>query len=128
MDKVKRCIFTKRFVFSSTKVNFAVNKNIQKLFQMKIDKSTIEKLAHLSRLDFDAKDEEKMINSLNKILDWVDMLNKIDTTGVEPLTHMTEERTVLRQDEVGNILSHERALLNAPKKDSDYFRVPKVIE
>jgi len=95
---------------------------------MNIDKSTIEKIATLSRLDFDMQDEAKMVKSLNEILDWVQMLNKVDTSNVEPLTHMSMEINVLRHDEVYSTLSHEKALFNAPQKDSNYFRVPKVIE
>jgi aspartyl-tRNA(Asn)/glutamyl-tRNA(Gln) amidotransferase subunit C len=95
---------------------------------MQIDKDTLRKIAHLSRLYFNEQDEQKMINSLNGIIDWVNQLNEIDTTGVAPLTHMSEEVNVVRQDAVLEPLSHERGLRNAPKKDSDYFRVPKVLE
>jgi aspartyl-tRNA(Asn)/glutamyl-tRNA(Gln) amidotransferase subunit C len=58
----------------------------------------------------------------------VEKLNEVDTTGVEPLTTMSYEINMLRDDEVKEHLSHERALKNAPKKDADYFRVPKVID
>ncbi|MCS7005291.1 MAG: Asp-tRNA(Asn)/Glu-tRNA(Gln) amidotransferase subunit GatC [Cytophagales bacterium] len=95
---------------------------------MNIDKNTIEKIAHLSRLYFNEADEEKMLKSLNEILEWVQMLNKIDTTNVLPLTHMSHEVNVLREDVVEEPLPHEKALFNAPRKDSNYFRVPKVIE
>lgn len=69
-----------------------------------------------------------MLDSLNKILTWVEKLNEIDTSQVEPLTHMTDEVNVLRDDEVKEPLPHDRGLLNAPDKDQDYFRVPKVLE
>jgi len=69
-----------------------------------------------------------VLQDLNKILNWVDQLRELDTESVEPLIHMSEEVNVLREDEVRNTISHEQALLNAPKKDSDYFRVPKVLE
>ncbi|GAB3828656.1 hypothetical protein GCM10028895_42460 [Pontibacter rugosus] len=69
-----------------------------------------------------------MLQDLNKILNWVDQLRELDTENIEPLIHMSEEVNVLREDEVRNTVSHEEALLNAPKKDSDYFRVPKVME
>ncbi|PWJ43135.1 Asp-tRNA(Asn)/Glu-tRNA(Gln) amidotransferase subunit GatC [Sediminitomix flava] len=95
---------------------------------MKIDKSTIHKIAHLSRLNFDGKDEDKMVDSLNEIIDWVTKLEEVDTEGVKPLTHMTEEVNVLREDKVSNTLARERGLKNAPKKDEESFRVPKVIE
>jgi aspartyl-tRNA(Asn)/glutamyl-tRNA(Gln) amidotransferase subunit C len=95
---------------------------------MKADKETLRKIAHLARLEFDPASEEKMLNSLNDILNWVDQLNQVDTTHVEPLTHMSEEVNIMREDEVKPPLPHDRGLFNAPKKDADYFRVPKVIE
>lgn len=95
---------------------------------MKIDKEALQKIAHLARLDFEEKGAEEMVESLTEILDWVEKLNELDTEGVEPLTNMSLEQNVLREDEVKEPLSHERGLKNAPKKDSDYFRVPKVLE
>lgn len=95
---------------------------------MQIDKDAIRKLAHLSRLRFEEQDEQKMVDSLNNIIAWVDKLNEVDTTDIEPLTHLTEEVDAFREDKVQPALSHERGLANAPKKDEDYFRVPKVME
>lgn len=93
-----------------------------------IDKNTVDKLAELSRLEFNEEEKTELINDLNRILELVNKLNEIDTTGVEPLIYMSEEKNVLRKDEVEHTLSHHDALLNAPKKDSDYFRVPKVLD
>jgi aspartyl-tRNA(Asn)/glutamyl-tRNA(Gln) amidotransferase subunit C len=95
---------------------------------MKINKETLNKIAHLARLEFDEKDTEKMLKDLNGIIAFVEKLNEVDTDGIEPLTTMSHEVNVLREDEVKPHLSHERALQNAPKKDADYFRVPKVLE
>ncbi len=95
---------------------------------MKIDKSTVDKIAHLARLSFDDKSKEKMLSELNAIIDWIDKLEEVDTEGIEPLTNMSHEVSVVREDEVKNELSHEEALKNAPKKDSNYFRVPKVLD
>ncbi|GAA4444336.1 Asp-tRNA(Asn)/Glu-tRNA(Gln) amidotransferase subunit GatC [Pontibacter saemangeumensis] len=95
---------------------------------MSTDIQTIKKLAHLARLEFNEEKEQEMLQDLNKILDWMDKLRELDTEHVEPLTHMTEEVNVLREDVAMNTVTHEEALLNAPKKDSDYFRVPKVLE
>jgi aspartyl-tRNA(Asn)/glutamyl-tRNA(Gln) amidotransferase subunit C len=94
---------------------------------MSIDKETIKKIAHLARLEFNEKEADQMSDSFNKILAWMDKLNEVNTDKVEPLIHMSEEVNVLREDEVNNSLKHEDALLNAPKKDSDYFRVPKFL-
>lgn len=95
---------------------------------MKIDKDSIKKIAHLARLEFDESSAEKMSSDMSQILDWVEQLNEIDTAGVEPLTTMSSELNVMREDKVGKHLDHEAGLKNAPKRDADYFRVPKVLE
>lgn len=95
---------------------------------MKIDRPLLDKIAHLARLEFDEKDAEKMIRDMSAIVDWVEQLKEVDTEGVEPLTTMSSEVNMLREDVVKEHLSHERALLNAPQKDENYFRVPKVLE
>lgn len=95
---------------------------------MKLDLQTVEKLAELAKLEFTEEEKAELLNDLNRILEFMDKLNELDTTGVEPLVYMNDEVNVLRVDEVIQELTHEEALLNAPKKDSDYFRVPKVLE
>jgi aspartyl-tRNA(Asn)/glutamyl-tRNA(Gln) amidotransferase subunit C len=95
---------------------------------MKIDLDTLNKIAHLARLEFDHKDAEKMLGDMNGIIEFVEKLNEVDTTGIEPLTTMSHEVNMLREDEVTTHLTIEQALRNAPKKDADYFRVPKVLE
>ncbi|MBL6446441.1 Asp-tRNA(Asn)/Glu-tRNA(Gln) amidotransferase subunit GatC [Fulvivirga sp. 29W222] len=95
---------------------------------MNIDKELLNKIAHLARLEFDENTADEMMSDMSKIITWVEKLNEVDTEGVEPLTTMSHEVNALREDEQKPHLSHERALKNAPKKDSDYFRVPKVME
>lgn len=95
---------------------------------MKIDKDTLNKIAHLARLEFDEKDAEKMMQDMTNMVNFVEKLNEVDTTGIEPLTTMSHEINALREDNVRPHLDHELALKNAPKKDADYFRVPKVLE
>jgi len=95
---------------------------------MKIDKATLDKIAHLARLEYDEKDSEKMLTDLNNIVAFVEKLKEVDTTGVEPLTTMSQEVNALREDVVRDQLPHEQALVNAPKKDTAFFRVPKVLE
>jgi aspartyl-tRNA(Asn)/glutamyl-tRNA(Gln) amidotransferase subunit C len=92
------------------------------------DLATLRQLAHLARLEFDAAKEQEMLGDLNKILDWVAELSKVDTTDVEPLVHLSQEINVLRTDEAQNTINHQDGLRNAPRKDSDYFRVPKVLD
>lgn len=95
---------------------------------MKVDKTLVEKLAHLARLEFDEQEKERIRADLEKILDFVDKLNELDTEGVEPLAYITEEKNVLRKDVAKHTISKEDALKNAPQKDSDYFKVPKVLQ
>ncbi len=95
---------------------------------MQINEEMIDRLAHLARLEFNAADKQEMIADLSRMLDFVETLNEVDTVGVEPLVYMTDHTNDFRKDEVIHSISREEALLNAPKKDSDYFRVAKVIE
>lgn len=95
---------------------------------MKVDQDTLHKLAHLSRLEVSPAEETDLLNSLNSVLTWMEQLNEVDTTGVEPLTHMSDETNVLRPDVVANHLPREQALANAPQHDEQFFEVPKVLE
>lgn len=95
---------------------------------MSTDLATLRQIAHLSRLELDPAKEPQILGDLNKILDWVDQLRQLDTTSVEPLIHLSHEINVLRPDEAHNSVSHAEGLSNAPRKDSDYFRVPKVLD
>lgn len=95
---------------------------------MNIDKETVEKVAHLARLELAEDEKEKMIADMNKILGFMDKLNEIDTSGIEPLVYMTNEINTTREDVIKQEITHEEALLNAPKHDKDYFLVAKVIE
>lgn len=94
---------------------------------MKITEQKVDELSALARLKFDGDEKEQIRQDLEKILDMCEKLNEVDTEGVEPLIYMTERVNALREDVVHQEISHEEALKNAPKKDSDFFRVPKVI-
>ena len=94
----------------------------------KINRDTVDKLATLSRLEFNGKEKEEIINDLNRMLEFVSKLEELDTSSVAPLIYMNDEKNVLREDEVKQTISQKEALSNAPKKDSDYFKVPKVVE
>tara|TARA_B100001057_G_C22632835_1_gene865079 strand:- start:416 stop:706 length:291 start_codon:yes stop_codon:yes gene_type:complete len=95
---------------------------------MKIDQTLIEKLAKLSQLDFSQEAKRKMEQDLNKILDFVDELNTLNTDDIEPLVYINEEVNKLREDKIGEHLTKEKALKNAPDKNSDYFKVPTVLK
>ena len=95
---------------------------------MKVDDNLVARLAHLSRLEFDADASLKMKSDFEKILDFVDKLDQVDTSGVDPLVYMSNEINVLRVDQVKGEVSQKDALKNARGKDTDYIRVPKVIK
>ena len=94
---------------------------------MNIDLSTVNKLAELAKLEFDEVGKEEIIKDLNRILILIEKLNEMDTSNVEPLIYMNSEVNVLREDQVQRTITQKEALKNAPQKDSDYFKVPKVI-
>ena len=94
----------------------------------KIDIKTVDEIAHLARLEFNDESKVEILNDLNRMLEWVDKLNELDTENVEPLIYMTEEKNILREDVPEITITQREALKNAPKKDSDYFKVPKVID
>jgi len=95
---------------------------------MEVNDTLIEKLAHLSRLKFDDAEKAAIKNDLQSMISFVEKLNELDTTGVEPLTHMSENINVLREDEVKVSITREEALKNAPLHDDRFFKVPKVIK
>ena len=100
-----------------------------KIFEdMKIDKDTFDKIAHLARLTFDGREEGKMMQDMTKIIEWVEKLEELDTSEVKPLLSMSQEVNALRSDDPGQHLEKEKALLNAPARNKDYFKVPKVID
>jgi aspartyl-tRNA(Asn)/glutamyl-tRNA(Gln) amidotransferase subunit C len=99
-----------------------------KLFLMEVTKELVEKLAHLARLNFTEDEKTGIREDLSKMIDFVDKLNEVDTTGVEPLIHMSREVNILREDKVSGSVSRESALKNAPATTGEFFTVPKVIK
>ena len=95
---------------------------------MKIDDALVLRLEELSRLELSAPEREKLRKSLNDILAMVEKLNELNTDGVEPLVYINETGSRLRDDTVKNEITQARALQNAPDKNDNYFKVPKVID
>ncbi|MEN9968240.1 MAG: hypothetical protein RIR94_412 [Bacteroidota bacterium] len=95
---------------------------------MEVNEALLDHLAHLSKLSFEGSEKEAIRQDLQRMITFVDKLSELDTTGVEPLIFMSNEVNRLRNDEVEQSVSHHDALRNAPKKDSDYFRIPKVLD
>jgi aspartyl-tRNA(Asn)/glutamyl-tRNA(Gln) amidotransferase subunit C len=95
---------------------------------MKIDSETVDKIAHLARLEVTEHEKETLMVDMNRILGFMDKLNEVNTEGVAPLIYMTEGTNILREDVIKEDITHEEALLNAPKHDGEHFLVAKVIE
>ena len=95
---------------------------------MKIDDKLIADLASLAKLSFNEKSSKNMQDDLKKIIGFIDKLSEINTENVEPLIYLSEELNVLRKDDNIENISQEKALTNAPQKDSDYILVPKVLD
>lgn len=95
---------------------------------MKITTDTVDKIAHLARLEFENEAKEQIVKDMNNMLTFIDKLNELNTDNVAPLIYMSDEVNVLREDEVKQEITQQEALKNAPKHDSDYFKVPRMIE
>jgi aspartyl-tRNA(Asn)/glutamyl-tRNA(Gln) amidotransferase subunit C len=94
---------------------------------MSVSRKDVEHIAELARLKFNDEELENFTNQLNEILTYVDKLNELDTENVEPLSHPVENNNVFRDDKIKPSIPKEKALKNAPEKDENFFRVPKVI-
>lgn len=95
---------------------------------MEVTGELIDKLAHLSRLQFSDEEKESLKKDLGQMISFIDKLNELDTEGVEPLLHAGSRTNVLREDVVQGAVSCEEALLNAPQKNDQFFLVPKAIK
>jgi aspartyl-tRNA(Asn)/glutamyl-tRNA(Gln) amidotransferase subunit C len=95
---------------------------------MKITEDIIDHIAHLARLEFKGEQKEAIQADMEKIITFMEKLSEVPTDHVEPLIFMTDEYNRLREDVPQVTLTQEEALKNGPKKDSDYFRIPKVLD
>ena len=95
---------------------------------MEVNDQLIAELAELARLEFNAEEKSGIKSDLQRMISFVEKLQEIDTTGVEPLLHMSEATNVYREDVVSGSIDRSTGLLNAPDSDGVYFRVPQVIK
>lgn len=95
---------------------------------MKVSQDDVIKIAHLARLELNPDKIVPMQDSINKVLDWMEALNAVDTSNVEPLVHMTSALNHFRADVAKKELSREKALSLGPDTNEKYFKVPQVIE
>ncbi|MDE2483745.1 MAG: Asp-tRNA(Asn)/Glu-tRNA(Gln) amidotransferase subunit GatC [candidate division NC10 bacterium] len=95
---------------------------------MKITLKEVEHVARLARLELTAEEKERMRAQLDSILSYIDKLNELDTSAVEPTSHVLPMTNVFRKDEVTPSVAQEAALANAPDRHDLFFRVPRILE
>ena len=95
---------------------------------MKVSAEDVKHIAQLSRLTVPASEMEVFTEQFNQILNYADILEKIDTAGIEPAPYVLPVSNVLREDVVKEGVSHEEASKNAPAVHNDGLKVPRVIE
>lgn len=96
---------------------------------MKLDDATLDRIAELAKLDFsDPAARATILQDMERVLGFVAKLEEVDTAGVEPLIFMTEGEDILRDDVASMEMTKAEALMNSPVKDSDYFKVPRVVD
>ncbi|HXR84694.1 MAG TPA: Asp-tRNA(Asn)/Glu-tRNA(Gln) amidotransferase subunit GatC [Hanamia sp.] len=95
---------------------------------MKVNDALIEKLANLSRLEFAEEEKAEIKNDLEKMIGFIDKLNELNTTGIEPLLHMSDNVNIFRKDTVKGEINRTDVFRNAPLHDDEFFKVPKVIK
>jgi aspartyl-tRNA(Asn)/glutamyl-tRNA(Gln) amidotransferase subunit C len=94
---------------------------------MEVNDALIDQLSNLARLEFKAEEKEEIKKDLQRMIHFVEKLAELDTSGIEPLLHMSPQINVLREDRLQDSISRKQALANAPATDGVYFKVPKVI-
>ena len=95
---------------------------------MTIDRNLILRLERLAMLELSEEERKQLQGELNDMLGMISKLEEIDTTGIQPLIHLTNNQNNLREDLINNQIGVKEALQNAPKHNQTYFKVPKVIE
>ena len=95
---------------------------------MEVSSEMIERLAQLARLKFSETEKIALKADLERMIEFVEKLKEVDTTGTEPLLHITGTANILREDEVKQTITKQEALSNAPLTDGNFFKVPKVIK
>ena len=95
---------------------------------MEITNELVSNLANLSKLSFDQEGISEIRNDLQKMVGFIEQLQSVDTTGIEPLLHMGDAVNILRQDQVQGSIERKEALINAPLADDAFFKVPTVIK
>jgi aspartyl-tRNA(Asn)/glutamyl-tRNA(Gln) amidotransferase subunit C len=94
----------------------------------RIDESQVRKVAKLARLELAEGEIEEFTAQLSAILDYMEKMNELDTADVEPLAHCLPISNILRDDSIKASLGTEKTLANAPQRDGEFFKVPKILD
>ncbi|CAN2049697.1 aspartyl-tRNA(Asn)/glutamyl-tRNA(Gln) amidotransferase subunit C [Candidatus Magnetomoraceae bacterium gMMP-1] len=115
--------------FKNYKALFFINQNkaIKRKRNMKITKDEILQVANLARLNLEESDVERLTQEVGDILNYMDMLNQVDTSGIAPTSHAIFMNNAFREDEIKPSIETDAALANAPEKEGKSFIVPRVI-
>lgn len=95
---------------------------------MKITLEEVRRVAALARLELSPEEEDALTQQLDRILQYMEKLNQLETADVEPLAHVVDIVNALREDRAVNQPSPDTLLANAPARERDFFKVPKIIE
>lgn len=93
-----------------------------------VDKKIVEYVANLARIGINASETEYLSGQLSKILDYIDKLKELNVDNVEPMRGLNLKNNIFRKDEPVNSAAQEDILKNAPSREGNYFKIPKVIE
>ena len=95
---------------------------------MSLTREDVKQVATLARMELTPEEEEQLTLQLGKVLDYIEKLNQLDTDKVEPLAHVGDIVNAFREDRVTNKPAIAPLLSNAPDREDDFFKVPKIIE
>ena len=95
---------------------------------MALSREDVRHVAELARLDFSDEEEARMAEEMSRILEYVEKLDELDTSGVPPMSHVLDVTNVYREDDIESRIDREQALEPAPEAEQGYFLVPRVVE
>jgi aspartyl-tRNA(Asn)/glutamyl-tRNA(Gln) amidotransferase subunit C len=95
---------------------------------MKLSRESVQRIATLARLRLTADEESEITGQLDRILSYMDKLNELDTANIELFNHDIDNLSNLREDKIANQPNTDALLANAPDRDKNFFKVPKIIE
>ena len=95
---------------------------------MPVSIEDVNKISKLAKLKFSEEEKKKLQYDMNRILEYMEKINELDLSNVEPLENINEQENIFRSDEPGETITREDALKNAPSKTDKFFKVPKVIK